>query len=400
LYFSAHWCPPCRSFTPQLASFYVKDFKSKGMEVIFVSSDKDENSFNGYLNDMPWYALPFADRERKNKLSAKFKVQGIPSLVILDPTNGELITANGRAAVMGDPTGKSLPWKPKSPLDILESASFVGKDGKSKTFAEVKAADALGIYFSASCGPCHKFTPILSQCYSTLKHENKHFEVVFVSLDRDEAAFKKYHGEMPWPALGFDETDVKESLEERYQIEGIPSLVIVDPKTGKSINEEGVPVVIGDPKGSSFPWIPKPVELLTPANASNIGPSPVLLVFCDSDEKAKQLQSDLCDAVDVWRGKTEEGAVCHGDVCVPTGPKLAGADDVTFFVCGDNPISSRVKDLCQAHDGVAVAVLDLSGPTYAKSSLILEKVTPVAVRKFLESYLNGGVQKHRVQQEE
>jgi nucleoredoxin len=33
---------------------------------------------------MPWKALPYADRERKGALSKKFKVSGIPTLVILD----------------------------------------------------------------------------------------------------------------------------------------------------------------------------------------------------------------------------------------------------------------------------------------------------------------------------
>jgi len=129
LYFSAHWCPPCRQFTPMLAKFYTDDLKSKGLEIIFVSSDKDEHAFKEYLAEMPWYAVPFSDRDRKNKLSGKFKVQGIPSFVILD-TDGNLITDGGRAAVMQDPKGVKMPWRPRSPLEMLAEGEFLGQDGK------------------------------------------------------------------------------------------------------------------------------------------------------------------------------------------------------------------------------------------------------------------------------
>jgi len=45
IYFSAHWCPPCRSFTPQLADAYEKCMGDKNFEIIFLSSDRDENAF-------------------------------------------------------------------------------------------------------------------------------------------------------------------------------------------------------------------------------------------------------------------------------------------------------------------------------------------------------------------
>merc|ERR1719157_276657 len=74
LYFSAHWCPPCRGFTPKLAEWYSTSLKAKGLEVVFVSSDRDKE----YFGEMPWLALPYSDRECKASLSKKFKVQGIP----------------------------------------------------------------------------------------------------------------------------------------------------------------------------------------------------------------------------------------------------------------------------------------------------------------------------------
>merc|ERR1719359_1804216 len=110
LYFSAHWCPPCRGFTPQLAEWYLKSLKAKGLEIVFVSSDRDEAAFKEYYEGMPWLALSYSDREIKNELSTLCGVRGIPSLVIVGH-NGEIINKNGRAAVSADPEGKDFPWR-------------------------------------------------------------------------------------------------------------------------------------------------------------------------------------------------------------------------------------------------------------------------------------------------
>merc|ERR1712038_1935249 len=50
LYFSAHWCPPCRGFTPVLKDFY-KEAKEQGVEIIFVSSDEDSNAMMSYMKE-------------------------------------------------------------------------------------------------------------------------------------------------------------------------------------------------------------------------------------------------------------------------------------------------------------------------------------------------------------
>ena len=48
LYFSAHWCPPCRMFTPKLKEWYA-EAKEKGVEIVFVSADKDAQAMKDYM---------------------------------------------------------------------------------------------------------------------------------------------------------------------------------------------------------------------------------------------------------------------------------------------------------------------------------------------------------------
>jgi nucleoredoxin len=112
IYFSAHWCPPCRAFTPELVKFH-KELTEQGkpFEIIFVSSDHDKNAMYSYMKemDMQWIALPFGD-DHKPMLAKKYKVSGIPKLVIID-TNGDLITENGRGNVAQHGKDAFNQWK-------------------------------------------------------------------------------------------------------------------------------------------------------------------------------------------------------------------------------------------------------------------------------------------------
>jgi len=120
IYFSAHWCPPCRGFTPQLVATYNKlKEQGKDFEIIFASSDRDQAAFDEYYGEMPWLALPFSDRDRKAALSKSLGVSGIPMLVILDE-NLEVINANARGAVSSDQEGVNFPWVPPALANLAD----------------------------------------------------------------------------------------------------------------------------------------------------------------------------------------------------------------------------------------------------------------------------------------
>ena len=91
LYASAHWCPPCRKFTPMLANWY-RTMKIS-VEVVFLSCDHDEQGFQGYFREQPWLAVDFDDDARESLL-ATIKVQGIPRLVIIHAESGKIVDDN------------------------------------------------------------------------------------------------------------------------------------------------------------------------------------------------------------------------------------------------------------------------------------------------------------------
>lgn len=299
LYFSAHWCPPCRGFTPKLAEFYnnfKKTANGSKLEMVFVSSDRDEGSFNDYFGEMPWLGLPYDLRDKKEALSKKFKVQGIPTLVFLDSNTGELITASGRQVVSDDPEGKDFPWAPKAFYEDF-AGKLQKKDG-TEVEAESLKGKYVGLYFSAHwCGPCRSFTPKLIKFYNKLKASGKDFEFVFVSSDRDEGAFKEYYGEMPWLTLPFGD-DRKKKLSSRIEVDGIPTLAILDGE-GNIVTTNARAKVDSDPEGKEFPWAPKPLEELDEGNAGAINDEVCVVWFTDGEEaqmnKAKEVMGPIAE---------------------------------------------------------------------------------------------------------
>ncbi|KAL3826944.1 hypothetical protein ACHAXA_006024 [Cyclostephanos tholiformis] len=129
LYFSASWCPPCKRFTPILIDFYeaCKD----ELEIVFISSDRDDRSFGDYFAKMPWLAMIPAymnseQNARQRKMADAFKIQGIPTLVVLDAKTGHFVVANGRDAVMQVSSDESrralfLSWLSKESVPLSQA---------------------------------------------------------------------------------------------------------------------------------------------------------------------------------------------------------------------------------------------------------------------------------------
>jgi nucleoredoxin len=98
LYYTAGWCPPCRIFNPTLLEFYNDvNYPDKRFEVIQITSDHEEIAFNEYFGGMPWVAIPYNDARIK-ALKAKFKVTGIPLLLLLNK-DGTLAHGTARADI-------------------------------------------------------------------------------------------------------------------------------------------------------------------------------------------------------------------------------------------------------------------------------------------------------------
>lgn len=339
LYFSASWCPPCRQFTPQLVKFYNSNAAAKNLEIVFVSSDKDARSFQGYYSEMPWLAIPFSDRPRKDALSAVFKVSGIPALVVLDMAAGTVLTTKGVDVLRRDASGASFPSAPArgdvvAPAPTLASLLSCVRLNPSAKFTL--------LYFGRGDVPGHEFKawvrnaqagrqfepPVasvstkawLSQPYDERDALTKDFaawvraattaghvfNTVYVSLDRTPAEYAANTESQPWLAIPYEERDVREGLATMFSATP-PAIVMVD-KLGNVVVADVRMRVALEP--GSFPWLPKPVEQFAVASL-DIGHVATVVLFLDRLQHPSRGDDVLADFTRVAESMWDAGRA-HG----------------------------------------------------------------------------------------
>ena len=79
----------------------------------------------------------------------KFKVNAVPTLILVDGKTGELITKDGRQIVVTDPKGTGFPWRPKTFSEIFEGIKFIDRDNDETTWDQLHGK-IIGLFFS-----CH-----------------------------------------------------------------------------------------------------------------------------------------------------------------------------------------------------------------------------------------------------
>lgn len=379
LYFSAHWCPPCRGFTPKLAEAYKGLVAAgKSFEIVFVSSDREETAFEEYFGEQPWLALPYAERELKAALSKKFKVSGIPSLIILDGETGELITKDGRDAVMEDLKGENFPWKPPTVWEAMGD-EFMSGDGEAVELSALRGeGKVIGLYFSAHwCPPCKAFTPLLVETYKKVKAAGKELEVVFVSSDKDMGQFQEYFATMPWLAIPPGDKR-KAALSSRFEVEGIPALVLLDGATGETINANGRGAVGGDPEGEEFPWRPKALN--------------------DMASGADGLNDEACVCVMMEGAPAEsQAALAAAMGVVAEAAKAAGGEELYFVARAAGQVADQVRKLTKLGEaGAAPQLVILDIPDEGGFYVYEGTVDADSVASFVAKHKAGGLERQQL----
>lgn len=353
VYFSAHWCGPCKAFTPKLRQIYLNLKKSgKPFEVIFCSSDNDAPSFKEYFGSMPWLAVPFESKDVIDNLKEMFAVQGIPRVVVLN--EGGILNPNARADIMENPEG--FPWKQPTIKELIGSTLMKGD--------KVVGASALegmyfGLYFSAHwCGPCKQFTPKLIECYNELKKLGKNFEVVFCSSDNDENEYKGYYGSMPWLTLGY-RSPIKEKLSTQLNVEGIPTFILCDLE-GNVVNGEGR-AAIEEGGAAAFPWIPDVMKNLN-TQPDNINSGPCFVLFNEDN-----VESATAAAKEMANGFRNEKVYF-------------------FYADHDGGVSSQIRGMVPSKERPYMCIVDLpdNGGYYKPKT---QAFTVEAMTAFVKEYL-------------
>jgi nucleoredoxin len=224
VYFNAKWNHGSAQYLTDLDSFIEsckKDNVWQDIEIIFGSADRTLKDFRDHFSQMTnFLAMPF-DQDKINQFAAAIGLETLPALAIFDQ-HGKLVKNSAQNDIRLGPSIVEI-WT--NPLfSSLLGDQFVSAENENFSYHHLtNNNEVICLYFAADWAPfCKGFTPKLTDWYTLTKQAGKSFEVIWVSLDKDETSFEENLKQVPWLRIPFNSSHRK-LLIDWYGITKLPS---------------------------------------------------------------------------------------------------------------------------------------------------------------------------------
>ncbi|CAB3369981.1 Hypothetical predicted protein [Cloeon dipterum] len=373
----------CDEFTLALSEFCANaaaDAPQK-LHVLVLSIEEDEQPFLDSVRDLPWPALPRTASHKKMRLLRRLRVKGsAPSLALLEMPSTRLITSAAREKLTQQP--ENFPWHSRPLKEALKDVELSSNEDKPRRYHDLKGYK--GFYFSANwCPPCKAFTPQLVETYHKIRAKGHQFDVIFVSSDRSESSFEQYRCTMPWLAVPFELGDLRKELAATFDVQGIPSLVVVDPDD-RVVTDEGRQEVCDDPLGKHFPWHERRIYPLTERTMLRMHDRPAVIFLVESEDELTFAEGALMPTAQKYWNSLK-------------GNKSESADDeveneLQFFIGSDSDTTDTVREFAGLDDWVPLlVVLEVFNQRVATLGEGVE-VNGESTSHFVGQYLSGELQ--------
>lgn len=155
LYFSGRWCPLCKTFDETMKDVYSALKATSNdylVELVFVSCDVSQVAYKAHLQVFgSIFAVEWAP-ERLEKIAQDFNVDGVPSLVVLDASDGYVLNGSGREDVLEHfvQTSSALPSRqtsasgsPTRRPELKSLKSFHAADGQQLSLEQQESTAAV-----------------------------------------------------------------------------------------------------------------------------------------------------------------------------------------------------------------------------------------------------------------
>lgn len=181
-------------------------------------------AFNLYFRQFgePARALPFVERVAKDYADSPIGRNAAESIPRLREIVAEQAEMRKRQEAMDRMQAELQPGKAFPDFDVKDT------DGRPLSVGRLKGRVVLVDFWATWCGPCVGEMPNVVATYE--KYHDQGFEVIGISLDRDEDSLKRFteRKQMPWPQY-FDGLGWENKLVQKYGVTGIPATFLIGP---------------------------------------------------------------------------------------------------------------------------------------------------------------------------